>query len=112
MGPLYWLERHLDEKWKIRGADEAPMLRRSPTEYVQQGNWFFHTEADEKMLPYTASVIGAEQALLRLGLPPLETPQSPGTTCRSSSPVRTSTRRSAATCNSDRERPIRLYGMS
>ncbi|MCY4583469.1 MAG: amidohydrolase family protein, partial [Chloroflexi bacterium] len=64
----YWLER-MDEKWRIRGADEAPALRRSPTEYVQQGNWFFHTEADEKMLPYTASVIGADKLFFASDFP-------------------------------------------
>ena len=55
----YWLER-MDEKWELRGAVEAPELKRPPTEYVRDGNWYFHTEADEKILPYVMSVIGED----------------------------------------------------
>ena len=55
----YWLER-MDEKWALRGAAEAPELKRPPTEYVRDGNWYFHTEADEKILPYVMSVIGED----------------------------------------------------
>ena len=55
----YWLER-MDEKWELRGAAEAPELKRPPTEYVRDGNWYFHTEADEKILPYVMSVIGED----------------------------------------------------
>jgi predicted TIM-barrel fold metal-dependent hydrolase len=56
----YWLER-MDEKWELRGAEEAPNLSKSPTESVQNGNWFFHTEAEEKILPYVMSVIGDDK---------------------------------------------------
>ena len=56
----YWLER-MDEKWELRGAVEAPALKRAPTEYVRDGRWYFHTEADEKMLPYVISVIGDDR---------------------------------------------------
>ena len=55
----YWLER-MDEKWELRGAAEAPELKRPPTDYVRDGNWYFHTEADEKILPYVMSVIGED----------------------------------------------------
>ena len=55
----YWLER-MDEKWALRGAAEAPELKRPPTDYVRDGNWYFHTEADEKILPYVMSVIGED----------------------------------------------------
>ena len=56
----YWLER-MDEKWELRGEAEAPELKRSPTDYVRNGNWYFHTEAEEKMLPYVMSVIGEDR---------------------------------------------------
>jgi predicted TIM-barrel fold metal-dependent hydrolase len=56
----YWLER-MDEKWQLRGAVEAPELKRSPTDSVRDGDWYFHTEADEKILPYVISVIGEDR---------------------------------------------------
>jgi predicted TIM-barrel fold metal-dependent hydrolase len=56
----YWLER-MDEKWELRGKAEAPNLKRSPTDYARSGNWFFHTEAEEKMLPYVMSVVGDDK---------------------------------------------------
>lgn len=64
----YWLER-MDEKWRIRGEEEAPNLKRSPTEYVQDGNWFFHAEADEKMIPYAASVVGGDKLFFASDFP-------------------------------------------
>jgi hypothetical protein len=56
----YWAER-LDEKWEIRGAAETPNLTKPPSEYLKHGNWFFHAEADEQMLPYVASVVGDDK---------------------------------------------------
>ena len=55
----YWMER-MDEKWELRGAAEAPELKRRPSEYMRGGRWYFHAEADEQMLPYVTSVIGED----------------------------------------------------
>lgn len=55
----YWLER-MDEEWEKRGDVEAPLLRKPPSEYVKDGHWFFHAEAEERAIPYVISVLGED----------------------------------------------------
>ena len=54
----WWLDR-MDEEFEHRGRAEAPLLPRKPSEYVHQGgNIFFGSEAEERMLGQTLSLIG------------------------------------------------------
>jgi uncharacterized protein len=54
----WWLDR-MDEEFEKRGDVEAPVLKRQPSEYVQQGgNVFFGVEARERLLGQTLDLIG------------------------------------------------------
>lgn len=54
-----WYLDRMDEEYRLRGAEEAPTLRHSPSEYVSSGRQiFFGIEAGERMLPQTMSTIG------------------------------------------------------
>ena len=52
----YWIER-LHEHYERRTA-EAPLMKKDPYEYIADGNCFFATEPDEKMLPAVINVMG------------------------------------------------------
>ncbi len=55
----YWMDR-MDEEWEKRGAVEAPLCRKKPSEYVRSGQLYFAAEADEKSLPEAARRLGDE----------------------------------------------------
>lgn len=52
----YWIER-LHEHYERRTA-EVPLMKKDPYEYIADGNCFFTTEPDEKMLPAVLKVMG------------------------------------------------------
>ena len=64
----YWLER-MDEEWEKRGAVEAPLCRERPSDYVQNGRWYFATEPEEHMLPYVLDLIGEDKVLFASDYP-------------------------------------------
>ena len=54
----WWLDR-LDEEYNDRGAVDAPLLTKRPSEYVHQGgNIFFSGEAEERLLGAAMNLIG------------------------------------------------------
>ena len=57
----YWIER-LHEHYERRTA-EVPLMKKDPYEYIKDGNCFFATEPDEKMLPAVINVMGDDQIL-------------------------------------------------
>jgi predicted TIM-barrel fold metal-dependent hydrolase len=73
----YWLER-MDEEWEKRAKVEAPLLKRKPSEYIQDAPWYFHAEADERLVPYVMSVVGEDAILYASDFPhwDAEYPQS------------------------------------
>jgi predicted TIM-barrel fold metal-dependent hydrolase len=54
---VYLLDR-MDERFHFRGAVEAPVLKRSPSEYVADGNIYFSLEAEERLLPESMRILG------------------------------------------------------
>jgi predicted TIM-barrel fold metal-dependent hydrolase len=54
---VYLLDR-MDERYHLRGAVEAPVLTKSPSEYVADGNIFISMESDERLLPATLDILG------------------------------------------------------
>lgn len=54
---VYLLDR-MDERYRIRGAVDAPALTKSPSEYVADGNIFISMESDERLLPVTLDILG------------------------------------------------------
>ena len=57
----YWIER-LHEHYERRTA-EVPLMKKDPFEYIADGNCFFATEPDEKMLPAVIKVMGDDLIL-------------------------------------------------
>ncbi|HKZ79887.1 MAG TPA: amidohydrolase family protein [Pyrinomonadaceae bacterium] len=57
----YWMER-LHEHYERRTA-EVPLMKKDPFEYIADGNCFFATEPDEKMLPAVINVMGDDLIL-------------------------------------------------
>jgi predicted TIM-barrel fold metal-dependent hydrolase len=53
----YMLER-MDKDFASHGAEQAPLLKRSPSAYVKQGNWYYSTPGDEGTLAYVLDCIG------------------------------------------------------
>ena len=54
----YWMGR-MDEEWEKRGAVEAPLCRKKPSEYLLSGRVFLHAEDYEPLIGPTAEVLGA-----------------------------------------------------
>ena len=54
---VYLLDR-MDERYHLRAAVEAPLLTKSPSEYVADGNIYFSLESDERLLPETLRLLG------------------------------------------------------
>jgi len=53
----YMLER-MDKDFASHGAEQAPLLKRSPSAYVKLGNWYYSTPGDEGTLAYALDCIG------------------------------------------------------
>ena len=64
----YWMER-MDEEYELRGAVEAPLLKRPPSEYIRDLPWYFHTESGERILPYVISVVGEDSIMYASDFP-------------------------------------------
>lgn len=63
----YWMERMDDEYAKRK--DEAPALRKLPSEYVRGGNVYFSCEADEWLLPQAVKLVGENQIVYASDFP-------------------------------------------
>ncbi len=63
----YWMDR-MDEEWEKRQS-EAPLLKKKPSEYMTEGNWFYATEPEESTLPYALEKIGEDVILFASDYP-------------------------------------------
>jgi len=64
----YWMER-MDDEFAKRGATEAPVLKRRPSEYVRGGYVYFSCEADEWLLPQALKLVGESQVVYASDFP-------------------------------------------
>jgi len=64
----YWMER-MDDEFAKRGAAEAPVLKRRPSDYVRGGNVYFSCEADEWLLPQALELVGENQIVYASDFP-------------------------------------------
>jgi predicted TIM-barrel fold metal-dependent hydrolase len=64
----YWMER-MDDEYAKRGAAEAPVLRKRPSDYVRSGNIYFACEADEWLLPQAVRLVGENQIIYASDFP-------------------------------------------
>ncbi len=53
----YWMDR-LDEEFEFRGEQEAPLLKRKPSDYIRSNNVYVACEPEEQLLPETLRIIG------------------------------------------------------
>ena len=63
----YWMER-LDEEYEKR-ADEVPLLKSKPGDYMRSGQLFYSCECEEGMLPYVLERIGEDVVLYASDFP-------------------------------------------
>jgi predicted TIM-barrel fold metal-dependent hydrolase len=62
-GWIPFLMDRLDEEFEKRGAREAPLLKRKPSEYMTGENFFYAFELEESTVPYVIECIGADKLL-------------------------------------------------
>jgi hypothetical protein len=59
-GWVPYLMDRMDEKYKLRGRQEAPLLTKKPSDYVRGGNLYFSCEAEESLLPEALRLVGED----------------------------------------------------
>ena len=53
----------MDENFEFRGYQEAPMLKKKPSEYVESSKIFVACEPEERLLPETLRIIGEDSVV-------------------------------------------------
>jgi predicted TIM-barrel fold metal-dependent hydrolase len=53
----FWMDR-MDEEWEKRGAVEAPLCAKKPSEYLRSGRLYFAAEGDEQSVPEVVRRLG------------------------------------------------------
>ncbi len=69
----YMLER-MDKDFASHGAEQAPLLKQSPSAYVKLGRWYYSTMGDEGTLPYVLECIGDDVVVFGSGYPDADSP--------------------------------------
>ena len=95
----YWMER-MDDEYAKR-AEEAPALRKKPSEYIRSGSIYFSCEADEWLLPQALKLVGENQIVYASDFP-TGTTASPAPSTRSGSAATSRIRRSARSSRTTR----------
>lgn len=72
-GWLPYLVDRMDEEFEKRGAREAPLLKRKPSEYFNNGQFYVTFEMEERMLPYVIQRLGADKLLFSSDYPHWDT---------------------------------------
>jgi predicted TIM-barrel fold metal-dependent hydrolase len=72
-GWVPFLMDRLDEEFEVRGSREAARLKRKPSEYMGNGQFFYAFELEESTLPYVAERIGADKLLYSSDYPHWDT---------------------------------------
>ena len=57
----YWMDR-MDEHWEKR-AEEVPLCKKAPSEYMAGGNMFFSFESEDRQVTHTLGSISADNLL-------------------------------------------------
>jgi uncharacterized protein len=69
----YMMER-MDKDFSSHGAEQAPLLKKSPSDYVKQGNWYYATIGNEGTLPYVLDWIGDDIVIFGSTYPDADSP--------------------------------------
>lgn len=70
-GWLPWLLKRLDERYEMRPED-APLLTKKPSEYVERGRFFISCESEEAYLPFVVQTLGEDLLLYNSDYPHVE----------------------------------------
>lgn len=63
VGWLPFLMDRMDEEFELRGAREAPLLKKKPSEYIAHGQFFFGFEIEESTIPLVIERVGVDKLL-------------------------------------------------
>jgi uncharacterized protein len=63
----YFMDR-MDEEFEFRST-EAPLLKKKPSEYVQSPNVFVACEPEERLIPETLKIVGADSIIFASDFP-------------------------------------------
>ncbi|HEY6366105.1 MAG TPA: amidohydrolase family protein, partial [Candidatus Binatia bacterium] len=72
-GWVPFLMDRLDEEFEKRGSREAPLLRKKPSKYMADDQFFYAFELEESTLPYVIDRIGADKLLYSSDYPHWDT---------------------------------------
>jgi uncharacterized protein len=72
-GWVPFLMDRLDEEFEKRGSREAPLLRKKPSNYMADDQFFYAFELEESTLPYVIDRIGADKLLYSSDYPHWDT---------------------------------------
>ncbi|MPZ77703.1 MAG: amidohydrolase family protein [Deltaproteobacteria bacterium] len=72
-GWVPFLMDRLDEEFEKRGAMEAPLLKKKPSEYMNSDQFFYAFELEESTVPYVIDRIGAGKLLYSSDYPQWDT---------------------------------------
>ena len=74
VGWLPYLLERMDKDFASHGAEQAPLLKQSPSAYLKLGRWYFSTMGDEATLGYVFECIGDEAVLFGSSYPDADSP--------------------------------------
>ncbi len=63
IGWVPFLMDRMDEEFELRGKQEAPLLKRKPSEYMASGQFWYGLEIEESSIPFVIERIGADKLL-------------------------------------------------
>jgi predicted TIM-barrel fold metal-dependent hydrolase len=69
VGWVPFLMERMDKDFEGRSQEEAPFLRKAPSEYIAGGNWYFATTYNEQTLPYVLQTVGEDQIVFSSAYP-------------------------------------------
>jgi predicted TIM-barrel fold metal-dependent hydrolase len=72
-GWVPFLMDRLDEEFEIRGAREAPLLKKKPSDYMTSEQFYYAFELEESTLPYIIDRLGADKLLYSSDYPHWDT---------------------------------------
>jgi predicted TIM-barrel fold metal-dependent hydrolase len=72
-GWIPFLMDRMDEEFEKRGAREAPLLKRKPSEYLTCDRFYYGFELEETTLPYVIERIGADRLVYASDYPHWDT---------------------------------------
>lgn len=74
IGWVPFLMERMDKDFEGKHDEEAPFLRKPPSQHIRGGNWYFATTYDEQSLGYILETVGENQILFGSTYPEVDSP--------------------------------------